>query len=103
MVRDMKKVNDVVAAVVDYGTFISVADKLAETMKKVYYFSPYETEYQDVRDCIKGEGLDKAERLDELLDPDKLDEIDLFVFPDIGFGGLQRLLRKMGKAVWGHM
>lgn len=99
----MKPVEEVVACVVDYGTFISVAEKLAETMKTVYYHSPYETEYQDVRDCVKGEGLDKAIRLDELLDPATLDRIDLFVFPDIGFGPLQRLLQKMGKAIWGHM
>jgi len=99
----MKPVQEVVACVVDYGTFISVAEKLAETMAKVYYHSPYETEYQNVRNCIKGWGLDLVERLDEFLDPDILKTIDLFVFPDIGFGGLQRHLRSLGKAVWGHM
>src|SRR6185312_3285192 len=87
----------------DQGTFISIADKLSETMAKVYYHSPYETEYQDVRACVQGTGLDRVIRLDDFLDPDYLDEIDLFVFPDIGFGGLQRHLRSIGKAVWGHM
>jgi hypothetical protein len=97
----MKSVEEIVACVVDYGTFVSVAEKLAETMKTVYYHSPFETEYQDVRDCVQGDGLDKVTRLDDLLD--KIDEIDLFVFPDIGFGALQRHLRGLGKAVWGHM
>jgi hypothetical protein len=99
----MKPVEDVIACVVDYGTFISVAEKLAETMDKVYYHSPYETEYQSVRNCIRGQGLDRVERLDEFLDPKVLDTIDLFVFPDIGWGSLQRHLKKLGKAVWGHM
>lgn len=99
----MKAVEDVVAVVVDYGTFISIAEKLAETMKKVYYHSPYETEYQDVRACVQGDGLDNVIRLDDFLDPDILDTIDLFVFPDIGFSSLQQHLKRLGKAVWGHM
>lgn len=99
----MKPVEDVVACVYDYGTFLNVAEKLAETMKAVYYYSPWETEYQDVRNCITGCGLDKVKRLDEPLDPVVLEHIDLFVFPDIGFGSLQRHLRSLGKAVWGHM
>lgn len=99
----MKPVEEVVACVIDYGTFIAVAEKLAETMNTVYYHSPFQTEYQDIRNCIKACGLDRVRRLDEFLDPHVLDSIDLFVFPDIGFGGLQRHLRSLGKAVWGHM
>jgi hypothetical protein len=97
----MKPVQEVVAAVIDFGTFLSVAEKLAETMKTVFYHSPFQVEYLDVRDCMLGTGLDKVDRLDEIFD--RLDEIDLFVFPDIGFGDLQRHLRSMGKAVWGNM
>jgi hypothetical protein len=99
----LKRVGKVTACVVDYGTFISVAEKLAETMDQVYYHSPYEVEYQDIRDCVKGTGLDPVERLDDLLDAKHLAEIDLFIFPDIGFTALQKHLRDMGKAVWGHM
>src|SRR5580692_8955528 len=98
----MKPVQDVVACVVDYGTFISVAEKLAETMKLVYYHSPYEKEYQDVRDCCIGTGLDQVIRLDDIFDSDILSSVDLFVFPDIGFSGLQRHLKSLGKAVWGN-
>lgn len=98
----MKPVEDVTACVVDYGTFISVAEKLAETMKKVYYYSPFAQEYQDVRDCIQGAGLDSVERLDYIFEPSKFDGIDLWVFPDIGYGDLQQYLRRVGKAVWGH-
>lgn len=96
----MKPVEEVVACVYDYGTFLSLAEGLAETMEKVYYCSPINQEYQDIRQCIIGAGLDRVERLDEPLD--KLDEIDLFIFPDIGWAGLQRHLRRLGKTVWGH-
>lgn len=99
----MKSVEEVTACVADYGTFISVAEKLGERMKKVYYYGLTESEYHDIRECIIGTGLPNVERLDDPLDPDILDTIDLFVFPDIGFGGLQKHLRSIGKAVWGHM
>lgn len=99
----MKPASEVTACICDYGTFLSVADKLAESYARCYYHSPFETEYQDVRDCIIGTGLEKVRRLDDMLDPATLAEIDLFIFPDIGFGGLQKHLRSLGKAVWGHM
>lgn len=99
----MKPIEEVVACVVDYGTFMSVAQKLAEKMHKVYYHTPYQTEYQDVRNVAMGMGVQNIVRCDDFMDPEVLDEIDLFVFPDIGFGGLQKHLRSIGKAVWGHM
>lgn len=100
----MKPVQDVIACVVDYGNCISLAEKLGETMKKVYYSTPVEVrEYQDVTDCIVGEGLDHAERMDDYLDPVYFKDIDLFIFPDIGYGGLQKHLRACSKMVWGHM
>lgn len=98
----MKPVEDVIACVIDYGTFTCIAEKLAETMRKVYYYTPFSQEYQDIRDCIQGAGLDPVIRLDDYMDPDTFDDIDLWVFPDIGYGDLQRYLRKMGKSVWGH-
>jgi hypothetical protein len=96
-----KSVEEVVACVVDYGTFTALAEKLAETMKTVYYSSPVEKEYQNIIDASTGEGLPKVIKLDDFFDPDIFRTIDLFVFPDIGYGGLQRYLRSIGKAVWG--
>ncbi len=99
----IKNVKDVTCCVIDYGTFISLAEKLGETMKKVYYHSPFEEEFQDLRQCMRGMGLTGVTRLNNFLDPSVFDKIDLFVFPDIGFQGLQRHLRSLGKAVWGQM
>jgi len=73
---------------------------------KTYYYSPFETEYREAGKCCLGDGLEDIEgfeRLDDPLDPDVLDTIDLHVFPDIGFKGVQRHLRELGKPVWGSM
>lgn len=94
---------DVVACVVDYGTFICLAEKLAETYKKVYYYTPTSQEFYSITDLVKAEGLSKVERVFDIFDKDFLDKVDLFIFPDIGYGGLQKHLRDIGKAVWGSM
>lgn len=99
----MKPVEEVTACVVDYGSFIYLARRLAETMQKVYYYSPFEQEFLGVNRCVIGDGFGDIERLDNPLCPDVLPEIDLFVFPDIGYGSLQHHLKGMGKAVWGSM
>ena len=104
----MKNISDVTACVVDYGTFISLADKFSETYEKVYYYSPIDDEYRNVKDCVIGDGLEREghriERLDEFITPEIIKEVDLFVFPDIGWGGTQKYLRDVcKKAVWGSM
>lgn len=99
----LKSVEEITVCVIDYGSFECVAEKLAETAKKVYYHSPFEEEFLDLQSCVTGYGLKNVERLDQPLDPNMLGDIDLFVFPDRGFGGLQRHLREIGKPVWGSM
>lgn len=99
----MKEPEEITCCVLDYGTFISLAEALAQTYAKVYYYSPYEQEFQGVKTCVVGDGLERITRLDEFMDPDVLKTIDLFCCPDIGFGGLQRYLRSIGKLVWGSM
>lgn len=96
-----KPVEEVTACVVDYGTFTALAEKLAETMKLVYYHSPVEKEYKNISDAMTGEGLAKAQKIEDFFDPPVFKKIDLFIFPDIGYGGLQRYLRSVGKLVWG--
>lgn len=99
----MKDIGEVNFLVWDYGTFLSLAEKLAETAAKVRYYSPHEDEYQNAQRCVIGTGLAKVERCDEPLDPTVIADTDVYVFPDIAFGGVQRYLRSIGKAVWGHM
>ena len=46
---EMKPVSDVVCLVADYGYFANLAEKLSESFKKQYYYSPVETEFRFVR------------------------------------------------------
>lgn len=99
----MKSVSDITVCTVDYGKFIWLSEKMGEKCKKSYYYSPFEWEFEDVYQAVRGDGLFYCERIDEFMEPEILKEIDLFIFPDIGYGGLQRYLRSIGKSVWGSM
>lgn len=102
-VDSYKKSSEVTACVVDYGTFICLADKLGETFKKVYYYTPTSKEYYSIDDCVKASGLENIERVEDIFSPGFLEKVDLFIFPDIGYEGLQKHLKDIGKAVWGSM
>lgn len=95
----MKPASDVVACVVDHSLFLPIALKLAEQLKHVYYFSPVESIMPKLADGMIGDGFDNVTRINS---PWEAEDSDLFVFPDIGFGTLQKHLREMGKPVWGH-
>lgn len=100
----MKPTEDVVALCVDYGYFISLASALSRQFKKVYYYSPEDTEFKDVGKCVLGDGVDGIERLDDWETPENIERIDLFIFPDLGYAPKQQWLRsigKLGKPVWG--
>ena len=102
----MKDVSDLIVCIYDYGTFACLAEMFGKVAKKTYYHTPYETEYREAGKCCIGDGLEEVEgfeRLDNPLDPEVLDTIDLHIFSDIGFKGEQKLLRSLGKAVWGSM
>jgi hypothetical protein len=99
----MKDVSEITVCTIDYGKFIWLAERMGEVCAKSYYYSPFEWEFEDIYDTARGDGLFHCERLDEFMEPSVLRDIDLFIFPDIGYGGLQRYLRSIGKAVWGSM
>lgn len=97
----MKDLADITCCVVDYGTFQSLAETMGNATSKTYYHSPCAAEYECVEQCVLGDGMEKVERVDEV--HDVIDEVDLWLFPDIGYGGFQRYLRRQGKLVWGSM
>lgn len=99
----MKDISEVTCCIVDAGTFVPLAECMAKKASKVYYYSPYEQEYLGIERCCIGDGSESFERIDEFLEPSVLETIDLFIFPDIGFGGLQRHLKSLNKLVWGSM
>ena len=99
----MIDLSQVTCLVADYGSFLNLAARLGDSYKRVLFYSPYEQEFRTLKRCCIGTGLENVERCDEFMDPSVLKEINLFCFPDIGYGGLQRYLRSIGKAVWGSM
>lgn len=94
----MKTTSDVVACVADHGIFYPIAQRLARDFKKVYYWTPTERAFATVKD-IYGDGFDDVERVESLWEVH--DEVDLFMFPDIGWRDLQRHLVDDGHPVWG--
>jgi hypothetical protein len=96
-----KDISEVTACVVDFGMFMPVAQTLGKQAKKVYYHTPTEKGFQVIDDFVMGGGVKGIKRIDDYFKHEVYDEIDLFVFPYILYGGLQDHLRRCGKAVWG--
>lgn len=98
----MKNISEIVTCVLDYGSFISLADMMGQKCK-TYFHSPFQQEYLCLEKCCIGDGFDSFERVDDYMEPEFYAKVDLWIFPDIGYGGFQRFLRREGKAVWGSM
>jgi hypothetical protein len=95
----MKKINEIVALVYDYGLHVPLALRLAQYFKKVYYFSQWKIDYPTSNLTEIGTGFKEITRVNNIWDV--YDEVDLFVFPCVYDGDLQMHLEKMGKLVWG--
>jgi len=85
--------------VYDNGLFTSLAESLAPAFGRMFYHSPWETSFPRSHATIIGEGLPGVQRINSIWPV--IDDIDLFVFPDIFHGPLQAYLRGLGKRVWG--
>lgn len=85
--------------VVDNGLFLEVAVTLAKDFGKVLYYMPWQSGYPKSNVLLVGHGIPGVTRIDSFWS--QLDEIDLFVFPDVYEGPLQEHLASLGKRVWG--
>lgn len=85
--------------VVDNGLFSELARTLSRSFKKVYYTSPWISDFPSSTKTELGDGFPEYERVKDIWDI--IDEVDLFVFPDLHNGNLQEYLAKQGKRVWG--
>jgi hypothetical protein len=96
----MKKLSDVTAMVIDLGIFVEMARTLGKTCKKVYYCNPsWVSSFPTLNSAYVGFGFPEIE---VVLSPfDHFEDIDLYIFPDVGHGRLQAYLESVGKAVWG--
>lgn len=85
--------------VYDRGLYLFMAEKLAETFKKVYYYMPQSEPYPSRKTKDIGTGL-KIERIYDFWDC--VDKVDLIVFPDCYDGKFQHWLREKGYIVFGN-
>lgn len=83
----------------DYGLFVEIAVTLAKDFGRVLYYAPWQDGYPSSNSLLIGTGLDGVERISSIWP--YLDEIDLFVFPDVYEGPLQEHLISLGKRVFG--
>ena len=93
------KPSEIVCCVVDLGLFSEIARTLAKTYKKVYLYVPWEQTAPSVQTAFNGHGIPEIELTSS---PYKvMDEVDLWVFPDVCHGPFQEWLAKEDRLVWG--
>ena len=91
--------SDKTVCIVDNGLFAELARTLSRSFAKVYYTSPWVADFPSSVKVEIGEGFPEYERVKDIWDI--MDEVDLFVFPDLHNGPLQEYLEAQGKRVWG--
>lgn len=95
----MKEPHEVHFRVCDKGLFLPVARRLSRDARKVSYWTPnLERSFPSVQQAI-GDGFGDIELAESFLSD--LEDVDCFVFPDIGFADYQEHLVSLGKPVWG--
>jgi len=95
----MKDTKDVVACVIDHGTFFPVAERLAREYKEVHYHIPNGDSFETFARSGFYRGHSDVKLCDDFWVRKK--DFDLFVFPDIGDAGTQYELQEQGFPVWG--
>lgn len=85
--------------VIDNGLFIELAITLSKDFGTVLYWCPWENAFPRTNTKLIGAGIENVYKIDSIWP--LLDEIDLFVFPDVYQGPLQIHLDNLGKRVWG--
>ena len=93
---------------IDSGSFLSWLSVLKRDFGRVLYYNPCESQFPTSNENGIGKGIEGVELVNNLLGDRKgvgfweiLDQIDLFVFLDVGHADKQILLEKLGKRVWG--
>jgi hypothetical protein len=90
---------DKTVCVIDNGLFVEMAVRLADEFGTVYYYAPWEYTFPKTNRMLLGAGIPNVRKIDSFWP--FLNDIDLFVFPDVNFGPLQLHLVWLGKRVWG--
>ena len=97
---DKYNIKEKVACIIDFGNYIKLGQVLSKSFEKVYYFCPYVINgFPEHNPVDIGRGVKEIIKIYNW--EDYFEEIDIFIFPDLYFEGLQELLRRQGKLVWG--
>lgn len=95
----MKSHADRTILVYDHGHYVEWAITLAKDFGRVLYYVPWEFGFPRSNTLRIGEGI---KEIDRVTSPwPHYDDIDLWVFPDVYEGPLQKWLVEQGKRVWG--
>ena len=96
----VKDTKDVICMVIDDGSLIETARRLAKDYKKVYYCIPGCTNItQNPNLGMVGEGIPEIEAVEDFWP--YYQDIDLWFFPEIHSGAMQVELEEQDKIVWG--
>jgi hypothetical protein len=85
--------------VADNGLFVEFAISLIPSFKTVYYFNSWMSAFPKSNQTLVGVGIPGLVKVRSIWEV--LDDVDLFVFPDVYDGPLQQHLVSLGKRVWG--
>jgi phosphoribosylamine-glycine ligase len=84
----------------DYGQFVELAITLSKSFGRTLYYAPWIAGGNPTSRMLRiGQGFEGVERVEEIWP--HIDDVDLFVFPDVYEAGLQEYLVGLGKRVWG--
>lgn len=97
----MTDYSDKTVMVVDSGLFCSFAECLTRFFGRVLYHSHWVSQFPKPNLALINTGIEGVERVDYFWNAVLDEDIDLFVFLDVHTGDWQRMLRSMGKRVWG--
>ncbi len=96
----MAKTKDLTVLLYDTGYYVDIAAYIIPEFKKVKYFcAPAETAFETPNMAFIGHGIEGLEVVHDFWDAMK--DVDLFIFPDSHYMGLQDYLRSIGKVVFG--
>lgn len=87
------------ACVIDNGLFCEFAVRLAKDFGTVYLWTPWESAFPQTNKLLVGTGLEGVTKVESIWPI--INKVDLFVFPDVGYGPLQEYLVSIGKRVFG--
>lgn len=85
--------------VCDGGIFQPLVHLLATQFERVLYYRRWESSFPTKNDLMIGTGYDTFECVESIWDV--VNDVDIFVFPDIGFEAEQSYLKSIGKNIFG--